>query len=921
MTIRYCLISILLFSVTHINAQLCQGSLGDPVVSLDFGAGPNPGPSLSFPTGYGFVSNDCPNDGFYTVRNNTTSCFGDSWHSLTKDHTGNANGYFMLVNASVTPGDFYVDTVHGLCSNTTFEFASWVVNVLKPSACQGSGNKPNLTFSIESTAGAILQTFNSGDIPSDASPQWKQYGFFFKTPSGNNDVVLRIKNNAPGGCGNDLALDDITFRPCGPLVNASIANNNTNTTVNLCEGDTTSLKFTGTVSAGYTTPAYQWQLSTNNGTSWTDINGAVTNSYTRPPTPTGIGNYQYRLAVSEAGNMNISTCRVASNPLSVVVNAKPVTTAVNDGPKCSGTIITLSAGGGINYTWKGPNNFTATGQTVTAKNTTPLGKYYVVVTNSAGCIRTDSTIVGLYDNPLAKFSISAPACENGTIQFTDGSTAAAGQTITNRSWDFGDGTVDATANPTHVFSPAKTYAVTLITTTDKTCIDTLVQQVTIHDLPVPNFGLPEVCLSDPFAAFTNTSTIEDNSGSQFTYLWNFGDANATAANPNTSAQKNPQHSYTSVGVYYVQLTVTSKDGCVSDTVKAFTVNGALPLAKFTVDNAGSFCSNQDVIITDNSSVNFGSITKVEIYWDYQNDPANKITDEFPANGKKYSYRYADFGNSAAKSFVIKYVAYSGINCVNETQQTITVKASPLVQFTVMDPVCAAVDAFTITQAREINGISGTGVFTGAGVSNNGLFNPQAAGAGEHSILYTFTAGNGCTDGASQTILVYPQPTVNAGPDRTLLEGGYLILDASASGNDISFLWTPNTAIENNQVISPKVNPVNDITYTLIVTSSEGCVSKDDVFVKNLKTPLIPNAFSPNSDGINDTWVIGYMESYPGVIVQVFNRYGQAVYRSIGYSKAWDGTYNGAQLPVGTYYYIIDRKVAAPKLSGWVTILR
>lgn len=919
MTIRYCLISILFFSVTHIDAQLCQGSLGDPVVSLNFGAGPNPGPSLQFPTIYGFVSNDCPNDGFYAVRNNTTSCFGDSWHSLTKDHTGDPNGYFMVVNAALDSGDFYVDTVRGLCSNTTFEFAAWVINVLKPSACQGSGIQPNLSFFIETTTGTVLKTFNSGYIPADNSPAWKQYGSFFQTPASVSDVVVRIKNNAPGGCGNDLALDDITFRPCGPLVNASISGNSASTTINVCDYDTAALKFTATVSQGYTSPAYQWQLSTNDGGSWTDIPGAVANSYTRFPTVAGT--YQYRLAVSEAGNMNIASCRVASNALTVVVNSKPATTAVNDGPKCSGTIVTLTATGGATYTWRGPNNFTATGQTVTVNNTTPLGKYYVVVTSSAGCKNTDSTIVALYDNPVTNFNVSAPACANGTVQFTDASTAAAGQTITSRNWNFGDGTVDITTNPTHTFSPAKTYAVTLITTTDKTCTDTLVKQVTIHDLPEPDFVLPEVCLSDPFAAFTNTSTIADNSAAQFTYLWNFGDANANAGNPNTSTQKNPQHIYTSTGVYNVQLTVTSKDGCVSDTVKAFTVNGALPLAKFSVDNAGSFCSNQDVIITDNSSVNFGSITKVEIYWDYQNNPTNKITDEFPVNGKKYSYRYADFGNPPTKNFVIKYVAYSGISCVNETQQTITIKASPVVQFTSMNPVCAAIDPFRITQASEINGISGNGVFTGAGISNNGLFNPQAAGAGEHSILFTYTAANGCTDAASQTILVYPQPTANAGPDRTLLEGGYLILDASASGNDITFLWTPNTAIENNQLITPKVNPVNDITYTLTVTSSEGCISKDEVFVKILKTPLIPNAFSPNSDGINDTWVIGYMDSYPGVIVQVFNRYGQAVYRSVGYSKAWDGTYNGAPLPVGTYYYVIDRKVAAPKLSGWVTILR
>lgn len=916
---RTCLIVLLCAIVSStLKAQLCQGSLGDPVVNITFGNGSNPGPALNFPVNYGFVTNDCPGDGYYTIRNNTTNCFGNSWHSLTKDHTGDPNGYFMLVNASLFPGSFYIDTVRGLCAKTTFEFAAWVVNVLKPEACQGNGLKPNLTFNIEKTDGTVLQTFSSGDIDASATPQWKQYGFFFQTPVGISDVVVRILNNQTGGCGNDLALDDITFRPCGPLVNASILNN-ANNSANICIGDTTSFKFSATVSAGYTSPAYQWQVSTNGGVSWSDIAGAVNSSYTR--TSTGAGNYQYRLLVSEAGNINFSTCRVASNALTINVNAKPVTTAVNDGPKCSGSSISLTATGGTNYTWTGPNNFTATGQTVSVNNTIASAKYYVRVTNSNGCTNIDSTIVALYDNPVTKFSVSVPTCENGTVQFTDESTVTAGYTIVQRSWNFGDGTTDVATNPSHIFTPAKTYPVTLITTTDKLCTDTFTKQVIIHDLPKPDFTLPEVCLSDPFAAFKDASYIADNSSSQFTYLWNFGDANATSNNPNTSTQKDPQHSYTSIGVYNVELKVTSKDGCVSDTVKAFTVNGALPLAKFTVNNPASLCSNTDVVITDHSSVNFGNITKVEIYWDFLNDPNNKITDENPANGKHYSYRYADFGNPSTKDFLVKYIAYSGISCVNETQQTITLNASPKVQFNAINAVCTNIDPFTITEAREINGISGTGVFGGSSISSSGLFNPQVAGEGLHTITYTFTAANGCTDTASQTINVYPQPTVNAGADRTLLEGGFIIIDATASGNNITYLWTPNTAIENTHVLAAKVNPVDDITYTLSVTSADGCTNKDDVFVKVLKTPKIPNAFSPNGDGINDKWIINYLDSYPGVTVQVYNRYGQAVYHSVNYDKPWDGTYNGSPLPVGTYYYIIDRKIAAPKLSGWVTILR
>ena len=79
---RFFAITFFLLVVYHNTiAQLCQGSLGDPIINITFGNGNNPGPPLSAATtAYQYVSNDCPSDGFYAVRNNTTSCFGNSWH-------------------------------------------------------------------------------------------------------------------------------------------------------------------------------------------------------------------------------------------------------------------------------------------------------------------------------------------------------------------------------------------------------------------------------------------------------------------------------------------------------------------------------------------------------------------------------------------------------------------------------------------------------------------------------------------------------------------------------------------------------------------------------------------------------------------------------------------------------------------------
>jgi len=84
---------------------------------------------------------------------------------------------------------------------------------------------------------------------------------------------------------------------------------------------------------------------------------------------------------------------------------------------------------------------------------------------------------------------------------------------------------------------------------------------------------------------------------------------------------------------------------------------------------------------------------------------------------------------------------------------------------------------------------------------------------------------------------------------------------------------------------------------------------------------VPNAFSPNGDGINDTWVITHLSAYPGATVQVFNRYGQLVFQSENNSKTWDGTYNGKPLPMATYYYIIDLKNNQKKLAGSITIFK
>lgn len=104
-----------------------------------------------------------------------------------------------------------------------------------------------------------------------------------------------------------------------------------------------------------------------------------------------------------------------------------------------------------------------------------------------------------------------------------------------------------------------------------------------------------------------------------------------------------------------------------------------------------------------------------------------------------------------------------------------------------------------------------------------------------------------------------------------------------------------------------------VTFTVTVEPSSNNIVTQNIF--------IPNTFTPNGDGINDNWVIKSLENYPNCTVAIYNRWGEKLYSSIGYPIPWDGTYKGANLPVGTYYYIINLKTGVNPISGWVAIVK
>jgi gliding motility-associated-like protein len=469
-----------LFMVQVVKSQICQGSLGDAVVNNTFGAGNNPGQPLAAGiTNYNYVTSTCPNDGQYTIANSTSGCFSNSWFTVPQDHTpGDANGYMMIVNASNAPGDFYVEIVQGLCGNTTYEFASWILNVHNAGASTCSPiSYPNVTFKIETLTGVVLQSFQTGNVPAVSGSAWTQYGFNFATPPGTTAIVLRMTNNAPGGCGNDLLIDDITFRPCGAKVTATLQGGGT--TKEVCSGDTTSLVISGSISAGYSNPFYQWQVSNNNGTTWTDIAGATTTTYRRFPTATGT--YLYRLTVAEATNISIPSCRVNSDNISVSVNALPVANATNSGPGCVGASITLTASNGATYEWTGPNGYMSNSSMAVIPNITVsnAGKYHVKVTTTAGCVNIDSTIVSISTTPVADAGADVRICEGeSTILQGSGGQSFAWLQATSLS-------ATNIANPVATPTDSTLY---ILTVSNGTCTDNDSVLVAVLKKPVANAG-------------------------------------------------------------------------------------------------------------------------------------------------------------------------------------------------------------------------------------------------------------------------------------------------------------------------------------------------------------------------------------------------------------------------------------------------
>lgn len=718
------------------------------------------------------------------------------------------------------------------------------------------------------------------------------------------------------------------------------------------------------------------------------------------------------LALPGAQNINLAVVTgdgcMADVTKPITVYAPPVTT-LNATPVtiCEGGSITFnetsSYGGPVpinSWYWDLGNStiVNATNNNQQSATYTTYGTYTAkhVVKVSALCVSDTAQVpVTVYANPIAGFSYPAGCLpDNGIVQFTDTTKVPDGQTLSSWSWTFGDPNAtpanpntSTQQNPTHTYSfgnytiqfsvttangctknitvpatfslrpklayaslpavcaninssvnvafasvtngvpgtgvysgpgttaaggftpsaaGAGTHTITYTFTTTAGCTESITSSVTVYPKPTASFtATPDICLGES-ATITDQSTIA--SGTITSWRWNFGDATWTALN---NANAFP-HTWPTYNTYSVKLVAVSDKGCTSDTATRIVTVHPLPVTAFSLPAA--VCMPGGLAEFKNTSTVADQST-LGYTWNFgDNSTVSHVKDA--------SHTYA-----ASGSYTVKLDAVSSFGCAGSaSKQLSSFFDKPVAAFTVTpDTLCQGSDNEFHDESTNSNGAITQWNWSFGDGSTSTDHNPtkRYQQPGNYTVQLKVTNNANCTSQpVTKQVVVYLQPVIDAGPSFTVPQGTVVQFNPTANDStSLSFIWSPATGLSNANKLRPLLQAMMDETYTLTATGEGQCTASDFLKVKILKPVNVPNAFTPNGDGVHDTWNITNLSDYPGCTVAIFNRYGQRVYYSAGYGTPWDGTVGGKPLPMATYYYVIHLKNGFQPLTGSITIIR
>lgn len=679
------------------------------------------------------------------------------------------------------------------------------------------------------------------------------------------------------------------------------ANNNVNVTVNplpaapslgtggaVCVGNTLLLNAATVAGASY---------------NWTGPNG-FSSTLQNPTIPNA--------ALSNAGIytafIRVNGCAGPSGTVTATVN--PLPGAVNitsSGAVCEGRPLQLTADSvtaGV-YSWSGPNGFTANTRSISfaAMNNLRAGTYQVSVA-VAGCPGTVNSLNAvLKPTPAAPvINTTAPVCENSALVLRLNTVNGA-----TYNWSGPQGFTSNLQNPLLDSIKLNRSGVYTAQVTVDGCVSNS-SAVNINVIPEPSAPAistnSPVCVNDALRLTANTV-----SGAVYRWIGENGFA-AAVQNPVINAV-----SLRDTGRYGLAVTV---NGCSSDTAYLRVL-----VDQPAVVNAGS---NQ-VVCANNALVNLsGSISGGTTSGVWTSSGSGRFGTRTGSLNNTYLPGDQDTANGSVQLTLTS--TNNGACRAVSSSLTIQITDAPFVDIGNNKVICANDSLLALHASfRNANGIqwsaTGTGSFESLNALNtNYILSSRDQSANNFRIRATTTGNGNCLAVSDELVVsLAPVPVVNAGKDVLVFENTPYTLNPVITGNIQSFQWSPANFLNDPLQRNPVFRGNTDQQLTLQVVSTNGCVSTDQLFITILKPFPIPNVFSPNGDGIHDTWVIPELNKYPDAEVSVFDRTGKRVFYTSGYQKPWDGTYNGQPLPFATYYYIIIPKLIEGVFSGSVTILK
>ena len=475
----------------------------------------------------------------------------------------------------------------------------------------------------------------------------------------------------------------------------------------------------------------------------------------------------------------------------------------------------------------------------------------------------------------------------------------------------------------NTFDPSKllpytpgTYNIKAVYTTTAGCVDTTPAN------PIRVLGLPKAypLASYPLCekrAINFTDTSNAMGGTIVTRTWVI-DGNVFSGSPQT-------YYYSGAVNDVVKLIVTTSIGCNSDTAKLPLIINPLPHVDFNIQS--STCLPKGTTqMTDLTTLPGTAQPSFSWLWNFGDIVNNQSAVQNPSH---------DYTSAANYNITLKVTSTAGCDSsLTKTLLSTQIHPAPVASYTVTPAkaqVCLG-DSILFTDNS-----AGTVVksiwYYGDGSRVDTAFSVHHAydAASTYTATHAIIDNNGCISvtsvPTSTRVTIDALPIVNAGYDKYVVIGDSVVLnEVSVIANNFTSWWSTypyNLYLNDTTLLNPVFAPTvaGNYNYMLTVKTQAGCIGTSSINLIALDPPIIPNTFSPNGDGIHDLWEIGFLNKYPGATVKVFNRYGQLIYNVLGYFKPWDGTVNGAPLPIGTYYYIISPRNGLKDIIGTITIIR